>query len=109
MDLGNFSVSLSVKDLATSRKFYETFGFEMIAGKPEENWIILKNGEAKVGLFQGMFEGNLMTFNPSDARGMESTIKEAGYKLESETSGESGPTSFMLKDPDDNMILVDQH
>lgn len=109
MNLGNFSISLSVRDLGTSRKFYETFGFEMIAGEPEDNWVILKNGDAKIGLFQGMFEGNLVTFNPADARAIQSILKAAGYPVETECIGESGPTSFIIKDPDGNTILVDQH
>lgn len=109
MNLGNFSISLTVKDLDTSRAFYESFGFEMIAGEPEQNWIILKNGDAKIGLFHGMFDENIITFNPMDARGVEKIIKEAGYKLETECTGEDGPTSFIVKDPDGNTILVDQH
>lgn len=108
VNLGNFSISLTVKDLATSREFYETLGFEMIAGVPEDKWILLKNGGARVGLFQGMFDDNLMTFNPTDARAIESVIKAAGYKLETATTGDSGPTSFIVKDPDGNTILVDQ-
>lgn len=109
MNLGNFSISLTVKDLDTSRAFYESFGFEMIAGEPEQNWIILKNGDAKIGLFHGMFDENIITFNPMDARGVEKVIKEAGYKLETECTGEDGSTSFIVKDPDGNTILVDQH
>lgn len=108
INLGKFSISLAVKDLATSREFYETLGFEMIAGVPEENWILLKNGAAKVGLFQGMFDGNLLTFNPTDARAVESLMEKAGYKLETTTSGDTGPTSFIVKDPDGNTLLVDQ-
>jgi len=108
MNLGNFSISLTVKDLARSRKFYETIGFEMIAGVPEENWILLKNGNAKIGLFQGMFDENLMTFNPTDARRIESVIEKAGYQVETATTGDTGPTHFIVKDPDGNTILVDQ-
>ena len=108
-ELGQFSVSLAVKDLPTSRAFYETLGFEQVFGEPENNWIILKRGEAVIGLFQGMFEGNLLTFNPADARGIEAHVKAAGYATESETSGESGPTHFAMKDPDGNVVLIDQH
>jgi len=111
MDLGRFSVSLAVKDLAKSRAFYETFGFEMVAGVPEQNWIILQNGEAKIGLFQGMFEDNILTFNPSDARGIQKALKAAGLEIEREAEDEDGegPTHFVMRDPDGNVILVDQH
>ena len=109
MELGQFSVSLTVKDLAKSRAFYETLGFAMVAGEPEKNWIILKNGEAHIGLFQGMFDANLMTFNPKDARGIEKAIDKAGYAIEKRTEGTEGPAHFTLLDPDGNRILVDQH
>ncbi len=109
MELGHFSVSLAVKDLATSRAFYETLGFEKIDGNADQGWLILKNGDAKVGLFQGMFEENLMTFNPSDARAVEKALVDAGHMPEKATEGESGPTHFVIKDPDGNTILVDQH
>ena len=109
IDLGNFSVSLAVKDLQTSIAFYALFGFEQIAGEPENNWIILKNGDAKIGLFQGMFENNLMTFNPSDARGIEAHLKANGVEPIQATEGDSGPAHFLVVDPDGNTILVDQH
>lgn len=109
MELGRFSVSLSVKDLAASRAFYEMLGFEQVAGEPAQNWIILQNGEAKVGLFQGMFEGNMLTFNPTDARAIQATIKQTGYPLVSEADAGEGPAHFTIKDPDGNMLLVDQH
>lgn len=109
MDLGRFSVSLAVKDLARSRAFYQTLGFEQVAGVPEQNWIILQNGDAKIGLFQGMFEGNLLTFNPSDARAIQKVVTAAGYALEKASEDGEGPTHFVLKDPDGNVILVDQH
>lgn len=109
MDLGNFSISLSVKDLAKTRAFYEAFGFEQIAGDASQNWLILRNGEAKIGLFQGMFEGNMITFNPSDARGVQASLKRAGYTPETEAADGEGPAHFAIKDPDGNLILVDQH
>lgn len=109
VDLGNFSISLNVADIHKSLAFYSAFGFERIAGNIEQNWIILKNGDAKIGLFQGMFENNMMTFNPKDARSVEAGIKAAGYEIESPTTGEDGPCHFSLTDPDGNRILVDQH
>ena len=109
MDLGQFSVSLSVKDLQKSMTFYKMLGFEQVAGEPEQNWIILKNGDAHVGLFHGMFEENMMTFNPKDARTIQGSVKEAGYALEKEAEDGEGPAHFVMKDPDGNRILVDQH
>ena len=109
MELGQFSVSLAVKDLAKSRAFYEALGFSQVAGEPENNWIILKNGEAHIGLFQNMFEKNLLTFNPKDARAIEKAIGEAGYEIEKRTEGTEGPAHLMLRDPDGNPILIDQH
>lgn len=109
MELGRFSVSLAVKDLATSRAFYETLGFSQVHGVAEQGWIILQNGDAKIGLFQGMFEDNLLTFNPSDARAIQEVIEAAGYALEKRAEDGEGPTHFVVKDPDGNVILVDQH
>lgn len=109
MELGRFSVSLTVKDLATSHAFYKMLGFEQVAGEPEQNWIILQNGDAKIGLFQGMFEENLMTFNPTDARSIQAAIKKAGYALKTEAEPGDGPAHFVIEDPDGNTILVDQH
>lgn len=109
MELGRFSVSLTVKDLAKSRAFYEKLGFQQIDGKQEQNWLIMGHGEAKIGLFQGMFDQNILTFNPTDARGIEKTLKAQGLKLEKETTGTSGPAHLVLKDPDGNTILIDQH
>lgn len=109
MDLGRFSVSLTVADLPRTRAFYEALGFEQVAGEPEKNWIILQSGEAKIGLFQGMFEENLMTFNPKDARAIQKAVVEAGYPLMAEAPAGEGPTHFMVKDPDGNIILFDQH
>jgi catechol 2,3-dioxygenase-like lactoylglutathione lyase family enzyme len=122
MELGNFSISLSVKDLAKSMAFYETLGFKKIGGEPKQNWVILQNSTATIGLFQGMFEGNLLTFNPGwdrnskntepfdDVRDLQKRLKAAGIKLTSEAPEDGkGPASFTLADPDGNVILVDQH
>ncbi len=109
MNLGQFSVSLTVKDLQKSLTFYKMLGFEQIFGDAAQNWIILKNGDAKIGLFHGMFEGNMMTFNPTDARAIQAHVKEAGYEVEKEAEEGVGPAHFVMKDPDGNTILVDQH
>ena len=122
MNLGAFSVSLSVKDLATSKTFYEGLGFESFGGDPEQNWVILKNGDHVIGLFQGLFEGNMLTFNPgwdqsggeldsfTDVREIQRALKEQGIALDSEADeSTSGPASLMLTDPDGNQILMDQH
>ena len=122
MDLGSFSVSLAVKDLETSKEFYEKLGFESIGGDPLENWLILKNGDHVLGLFQGMFEDNILTFNPgwdqdgneldsfTDVRELQRELKNRGLILSSEADESStGPASLMLADPDGNQILIDQH
>jgi len=122
MQLGNFSVSLTVKDIKASKAFYEQLDFQQVGGKLEQNWVILQNGTTTVGLFQGMFDKNMMTFNPGwtkdkealkdfqDVRELQSVLKQRGVKLTSEAdeSGD-GPASFTLVDPDDNPILFDQH
>ena len=122
MELGAFSVSLTVKDLARSREFYEKLGFSVFAGEQAENWLILKNGSTVIGLFQGMFERNSLTFNPgwdadaqplpefTDVREVQRALKEQGIELVSEADESStGPASCMLLDPDGNPILLDQH
>lgn len=122
MKLGAFSASLSVKDLATSKTFYETLGFAQYAGSMEHNYLIMKNGNALVGLFQGMFEGNILTFNPGwdesaqkvepfdDVRDIQKYLKKEGIALMTEVDETStGKGSCMLQDPDGNMILIDQH
>ena len=122
MKLGNFSVSLSVKDIAVSRAFYEKLGFTVRGGDQEQNWLILQNDTTIIGLFQGMFEGNIMTFNPgwdndgktlpefTDVRELQRDLKAKNVTLISEADEEtSGPASFMIQDPDGNQILVDQH
>lgn len=122
MELGAFSVSLTVKDLETSRAFYEKLGFEIFGGDAAENWLILKNGDVVIGLFQGMFDKNILTFNPgwdadaqqldtfTDVRELQRQLKTKGVELISEADeSTTGPASFMIADPDGNPILVDQH
>ena len=122
MELGAFSVSLAVKDLEASRKFYEQFGFTIFAGNAAQNWLILKNGEHVIGLFQGMFEQNILTFNPgwdqnaqklasfTDVRELQRRLKAQGVELQQEADEDTtGPASFIAVDPDGNPILVDQH
>jgi predicted enzyme related to lactoylglutathione lyase len=122
MDLGAFSISLSVKDIGLSKAFYEKLGFEVVMGDLSQNWLILKNGEHVIGLFQGMFEKNLLTFNPgwdqnaqkldtfTDVRELQRQLKAQGLELMSEADeSTTGPASFMVMDPDGNTILVDQH
>ena len=114
MDLGTFYVALSVKDIIASKAFYEGLGFEVIpnGGSVEEKWIVLANGNNKVGLFQDMFPQNTLTFNPENARKIYHNLKEGGYELthvsENMEAGD-GPCYFALTDPDGNPILVDQH
>ncbi len=122
MKLGAFSISLSVKDIATSKGFYEKLGFSEFGGDAGQNWLILKNGHTVIGLFQGMFPKNMLTFNPGwdgdansvdefeDIREIQKKLKAAGIKLETEADqATSGPASIMLSDPDGNPILIDQH
>ena len=122
MDLGNFSVSLAVKDLAASRSFYEALGFEVFHDQAEQGWIILRNATSTIGLFQGMFENNILTFNPgwdragqtlddfTDVRDIQKTLKTRGITPLSEADeGGSGPASLMVQDPDGNVVLIDQH
>ncbi len=122
MELGAFSVSLAVKDLQVSRAFYEKLGFTVFAGDASQNWLIMKNGDHAIGLFQGMFEKNTLTFNPgwdsnagslesfTDVRELQRQLKAAGVPLVSEADETTtGPASFIAIDPDGNPILVDQH
>jgi lactoylglutathione lyase len=122
MELGAFSVSLAVKDLEASRTFYEKFGFTAFMGDASRKWLILKNGQHVIGLFQGMFEKNILTFNPgwnndagkldsfTDVRELQRQLKAAGVALLTEADETTaGPASFMAVDPDGNTILVDQH
>ncbi|HSF18216.1 MAG TPA: VOC family protein [Vicinamibacteria bacterium] len=122
MELGAFSVSLAVKDIEASRAFYEKYGFTAFFGDASQNWLILKNGDHVIGLFQGMFERNMLTFNPgwdqnarkldtfTDVRELQRQLKAQGVKLvtEADETG-TGPASFVAVDPDGNPILVDQH
>lgn len=122
MKLGVFSLSLSVKDLSKSKEFYEKLGFSAMGGGMENNYLIMKNGSTLIGLFQAMFDGNMLTFNPGwdenaqnleefdDVREIQKKLKESGVELNKtvdETT--SGPEHIFLKDPDGNMILIDQH
>ncbi len=122
MDLGAFSISLAVKDLAASRAFYEALGFEAFHGDAAQGWLILKNGDHVIGLFQGMFERNILTFNPgwdasaqpvaefTDVRELQRRLKAAGLTFEVEADETTtGPASFIVVDPDGNQVLVDQH
>ena len=122
MVLGAFSVSLNVKDIQTSKSFYENLGFQVFGGDESQNWLIMKNDSCTIGLFQGMFEKNILTFNPgwdenattldsfTDVRELQRQLKTKGIKIETEADEEtSGPASFVVVDPDGNPILVDQH
>ncbi len=122
MKLGAFSVSLAVKDLAASRDFYEKLGFEQFGGDPAHNYLNMKNGDHVIGLFQGMFEKNMLTFNPgwdqscgelgefTDVRELQKQLKKQGIALDMEADESTdGPASLMITDPDGNPILIDQH
>jgi len=122
MQLGAFSISLAVKDIAASKSFYEKFGFKAFAGDTSMKFLIMKNGEHVIGLFQGMFETNLLTFNPgwdsnaqklssfTDVRELQRQLKAQGVTLQKEADeSTTGPASFVAVDPDGNQILVDQH
>jgi lactoylglutathione lyase len=122
MKLGTFSLSLTVKNIQASKSFYENLGFIAFAGNISQNWLILKNGNCTIGLFQGMFEKNILTFNPgwdenatkidsfTDIRDLQRQLKAKGMKMETEADeNTSGPASFVIVDPDGNPILIDQH
>ena len=122
MQLGAFSVSLAVKDIAASKRFYEKFGFTVFGGDITQNWLILKNGDHVIGLFQGMFPKNILTFNPgwdssarqldsfTDVRELQRQLKALGVRFEQQADEHTtGPASFIALDPDGNPILVDQH
>jgi catechol 2,3-dioxygenase-like lactoylglutathione lyase family enzyme len=122
MELGNFSISLAVRDLAASRAFYEKFGFKIFLGDASQNWLIMKNGDHVIGLFQGMFERNILTFNPgwdrnaqklaafTDVRELQRQLKARGVLFQQEADeSTTGPASFIAVDPDGNPVLVDQH
>jgi lactoylglutathione lyase len=118
----NFSVGLAVKDIAASKAFYEKLGFTAFGGDQSQNWLIMKNGDTNIGLFQGMFENNILTFNPgwnhnaqplgefTDVRELQRNLKANGVQMMSEADeSTTGPGSFLIADPDGNTILVDQH
>ncbi len=122
MELGAFSISLAVKDIAASKSFYAKLGFQIVGGDEAQNWLILRNGDHTIGLFQGMFEGNILTFNPgwdknaealesfTDIRQLQQKLKAQGVQLTSEADeSATGPASVTLIDPDGNSILLDQH
>jgi lactoylglutathione lyase len=122
MELGNFSVSLAVKDIEASKIFYEKLGFKVFGGNQSQNWLIMKNGDHAIGLFQGMFDKNILTFNPgwsseaqplakfTDVRELQRELKTRGVNLTSEADETTtGPASFTMVDPDGNTILIDQH
>ena len=122
MNLGAFSISLAVKDIEASRQFYEKLGFTSFGGDVAQNWLILKNGDHVIGLFQGMFDKNILTFNPgwdqnaqplstfTDVRELQRQLKDQGLELAEEADEKTtGPASFVVVDPDGNPILVDQH
>jgi catechol 2,3-dioxygenase-like lactoylglutathione lyase family enzyme len=122
MNLGAFSVSLAVKDIEASKVFYEKLGFAVFMGNQAQNWLIMRNGDHVIGLFQGLFEKNLLTFNPgwnsdaqpikefTDVRELQRQLKAQGIAMITQADeGTTGPASFMIADPDGNTILVDQH
>jgi predicted enzyme related to lactoylglutathione lyase len=122
MEFGNFSISLAVKDIKASKAFYEKLDFKVVGGNLDQNWIVLQNGSARIGLFQGMFDKNIMTFNPGwtkdkqtlpdfmDVRELQRTLKARGLTMTTEADeATDGPAHFMVVDPDGNAILVDQH
>lgn len=122
MELGAFSVSLAVKDIAASRSFYEKLGFSAIMGEEAQNWLIMKNGDHVIGLFQGMFDKNILTFNPgwnadseqlpdfTDIRKIQQSLKSVGIEVGTGIDPQSsGPANFSVTDPDGNVILFDQH
>ena len=109
MELGAFSVSLAVRDIEASRSFYEKFGFKVFGGDATQNWLILKNGDHVIGLFQGMFEKNILSFNPPDVRNLQKLLKNGGVRIFEEVDEKgSGPASIMFEDPDGNQIMLDQ-
>ncbi|MEZ4648246.1 MAG: VOC family protein [Candidatus Eisenbacteria bacterium] len=121
MELGAFSVSLAVKDLEASRTFYAAFGFEVVGGDAAQNWLILRNGNHTIGLFQGMFEQNILTFNPgwnaqaepldsfTDVREIARDLEAKGITLVQKNLDGTGPGSLVVLDPDGNPVLIDQH
>lgn len=122
MRLGAFCMSLAVADLGASRRFYETLGFEVTGGDPEQGWLVLRNGDATIGLFHGMFEGNILTFNPgwsqqaqplddfTDVREIQTALRAAGVELTAGTEPDgTGPAHLLLADPDGNVVMIDQH
>lgn len=110
MELGKFCLSLAVKDISTSKDFYTKMGFTPVpgCGSVADKWLIMQNGSNMIGLFQDMFNGNIFTFNPSDVRNIQTELKEKGVQLDKEITGESGPGHMILRDPDGNVLMLDQ-
>jgi len=121
MTIGAFSISLAVKDIEASKTFYETLGFTTMGGDQDQGWLILKNGPNIIGVFQGMFEKNMLTFNPGwdqdanplerfeDVRALQKRLSDAGIETGAPIESDKGPASFTLTDPDGNPVLIDQH
>jgi len=121
MKLGNFSISLNVKDLNASKDFYEKLGFQIFGGETDQNWLIMKNENCIIGLFQGMFDKNILTFNPgwdenaqalasfTDVRDIQKLLSERGIEMDVSIQNPEGPGSITIEDPDGNKILIDQH
>jgi predicted lactoylglutathione lyase len=110
VELGLFSLSLSVSDIKVSKAFYEALGFEAMpsCGSIEDKWLIMKNGQTMIGLFEGMFEDNILTFNPSDVRAVQDRLIDSGISIDVPVKGNSGPGHLIVKDPDGNAIMFDQ-
>lgn len=111
MKLGKFCLSLTVKNIAESATFYEKLGFAPMTGcgSVEDNWLILSNEETMIGLFQGMFDENILTFNPQDVRAIQASLESQGIQLDKAALGEAGPAHIMLRDPDGNLLMLDQY
>jgi len=107
IDLGQFSMSLTVKDIVASKDFYRRLGFSVYDGKDKDKWLVLRSGSTFIGLFEGMFPQNILTFHPADVRGVATILESSGVVLDQSPEGE-GPTYIMLKDPDGNTIMMDQ-
>ncbi|WP_414828290.1 VOC family protein [Alteromonas sp. H39] len=110
MTLGQFSLSLAVTDIRKSKSFYEALGFSAMTecGSVEDKWLIMKHGDVMIGLFEGMFDENILTFNPPDVRAVEASLKAQGIEIDVPVKGDSGPGHCVLKDPDGNQIMFDQ-
>lgn len=108
MDLGGFSCSLAVQDIQKSRSFYEALGFHVYDGKQADGWLIMKHHETYIGLFQGMFDHNILTFQPKDVRAIQTDLEAKGIAIDTRAEGDTGPAYITLTDPDGNAIMMDQ-